>query len=89
VDKIVGWGRKDLPLLRKKPQLSLEEDIAGWREGEVRLQGAIGFHGWTLCPFPRLWLLISAPCSALIVVIENQGYHRLQDLMEFLVLRRR
>ena len=45
VDKVIGWRRKNLPLLRKKPQLSLEENIAGRGEGEVRLLGAIGVHG--------------------------------------------
>lgn len=64
MDKVIGWGRKNLPLLKKKPQLSLEEDIAGREEGEVRLLGAIGVRGGILCPFPRLWLFIPAPPSS-------------------------
>lgn len=54
MDKVIGWGRKNLSLLKKKPQLSLEEDIAGREEGEVRLLGAIGVCGEILCPSPRL-----------------------------------
>ncbi|KAK2537734.1 alpha-2-macroglobulin-like protein 1 [Columba guinea] len=34
VDKVIEWGRKNLLLLRKKPQLSLEDAIAGRGEGE-------------------------------------------------------
>lgn len=48
VDKVIEWGRKNLLLLRKKPQLSLEDAIAGRGECEVRLQGAIGVHSWIL-----------------------------------------
>lgn len=45
MEKVIGWERKNLSLLREKSQVSLEEDIAGRGEGEVRLQGAIGAHG--------------------------------------------